>query len=108
MSPRPKNLDEFGRFTEPAVMILVSLAEMPRHGYAIADDIERVTGVRSGPGTLYGALGRLEKRGFITPLGAEDNRTEYELSREGRQALDARLNAMATVAQLGQARLAQA
>lgn len=108
MSPRPNNLDEFGRFTEPAVLILVSLAEEPRHGYAIADDIERITGERPGPGTLYGALGRLEKRGFIEPRESDDNRTEYELTRAGRNALNARLNAMAEVARLGQTRLAGA
>ena len=108
VSPRPKNLDDFGRFTEPAVMILVSLAERPRHGYAIADDIERITGERPGPGTLYGALGRLESRGFIEPRESTDNRTEYELTREGGKALNARLNAMAAVARLGQTRLAQA
>ena len=48
-------LADFGRFSEPALLILVSLAEGPRHGYSIAEDIEAIAGVRLGPGTLYGA-----------------------------------------------------
>lgn len=56
-------LDDFGRFSEPALLILVSLAEQPRHGYSMTEDIEAVAGVRLGPGTLYGALARLERAG---------------------------------------------
>lgn len=108
MSPRPAKLDQFGRFTEPAVLILVSLAERPRHGYAIADDIERVAGERPGPGTLYGALARLESRGFIEPSESDNGRATYKLTAAGRKALSARLSAMESVARLGQARLAVA
>jgi hypothetical protein len=50
------DLDDFGRFAEPALMILISLADGPKHGYAMTDDIEQVSGVRFGPGTLYGAV----------------------------------------------------
>ena len=106
MSPRPENLDDFGRFTEPAVLILISLAEEPRHGYAICDDIERVTGHRPGPGTLYGAIARLESRGFIEPLRAEGNRSVYQLTTAGSEALTARLGAMEDIAKLGRKRLA--
>ncbi len=108
MSRRPEKLDDFGRFTEPAVLILTSLAEQPRHGYAIADDIERITGHRPGPGTLYGAIGRLESRGFIRPLELADNRSTYQLTTAGARALRARLNAMEVVTRLGQSRLAHA
>jgi DNA-binding PadR family transcriptional regulator len=106
VSPRPEKLDEFGRFTEPAVLILISVADEPRHGYAIAADIEQVTGRRPGPGTLYGAITRLESRGFIEPVASEDSRTTYRLTLEGRQALDARLSAMEAVTRLGKERLA--
>src|ERR1043165_8067396 len=58
-------LDDFGRFSEPALLILVSLADGPKHGYSMTEDIEMVAGVRLGPGTLYGALARLETRGLI-------------------------------------------
>ena len=56
------DLDEFGRFGEPALLILVSLADGPKHGYAVTDDIADFAGVRFGPGSLYGAIARLESR----------------------------------------------
>jgi DNA-binding PadR family transcriptional regulator len=108
VSPRPAKLDDFGRFTEPAVLILISLAEKPRHGYAIADDVGRITGDRPGPGTLYGALGRLETRGFIEAVDSDGNRSTYRLTPAGMNALSARLSAMAAVTRVGQARLATA
>ena len=49
-----------GRPNDPTVLILTSLAAEPRHGYALLGDIESFAGVRLGPGTLYGAIGRLE------------------------------------------------
>ncbi len=99
------NLDDFGRFAEPALLILVSLADGPKHGYAITDDIERVTGVRHGPGTLYGALARLESRGCIEPVESEDRRNPYRLTELGRQALQTRLAALEAVTRAGQQRL---
>lgn len=45
-----------GRFSEPALLILISLAAGDKHGYAMMDDIDAMQGVRLGPGTLYGAI----------------------------------------------------
>ena len=101
-------LDDFGRFSEPALLILVSLAEGPRHGYSMTEDIAAITGVRLGPGTLYGALARLEARGLIAALKSEDRRNPYQLTALGERALRARLDAMMTVARTGQRRLASA
>jgi len=115
MLRKPKNevkddaeLDDFGRFSEPALLILVSLAEEPRHGYSMTEDIEAVAGVRLGPGTLYGALARLEARGLIEPLKSEDRRNPYRLTALGTRALRARLDSMMAVARTGQRRLASA
>jgi DNA-binding PadR family transcriptional regulator len=102
------DLAEFGQFSEPALLILVSLADEPRHGYSMTEDIEVVAGVRLGPGTLYGALARLEARGFIEPLKSEDRRNPYRLTALGERALRARLNSMMAVAQTGRRRLASA
>ena len=68
------DLEEFGRFAEPALLILVSLADGPKHGYAITEDIADFADVRFGPGSLYGAIARLESRGLIEALEAEDRR----------------------------------
>ena len=102
------DLAEFGKFSEPALLILVSLADEPRHGYSMTEDIEAIARVRLGPGTLYGALARLEARGFIEPLKSEDRRNPYRLTTLGERALRARLNSMMAVAQTGQRRLANA
>lgn len=102
------DLEEFGRFGEPALLILVSLADGPKHGYAITTDIEGIAGFRPGPGTLYGAIARLESRGLIEPLESEDRRNPYRLTALGETALRARLAALASVAETGRRRLARA
>jgi len=56
--------------TDPNLLVLASLAEGDKHGYAMMVDIERFAGVRLGPGTLYGAITRLEEQGWIRPVGA--------------------------------------
>jgi DNA-binding PadR family transcriptional regulator len=95
-----------GRFAEPAVLVLVSLAEGPKHGYAITADIFRVAGLRLGPGTLYGAIARLEERGLIKPLPSEDRRRPYRLTGAGAVALRAHLGTLKRVAATGSRRLA--
>jgi len=101
-------LEEFGRFGEPALLILVSLADGPKHGYAITEDIASFAGVRFGPGSLYGAIARLESRGLIEALDTEDRRNPYQLTAVGAKALRARLASMQSVAKVGQRRLAKA
>jgi len=102
------DLDDFGRFSEPALLILISLAEGPKHGYSMTEDISAIAGVRLGPGTLYGALARLETRGLIEPLASEDRRNPYRLTAVGERALRARLAAMQAITRVGQRRLASA
>ena len=85
------HLSEFGRFSEPALLILISLAEGPKHGYAMAEDIRGVAGVRLGPGTLYGAIARLESRGLIEALERDDRRNPYQLTALGERSLRERL-----------------
>jgi DNA-binding PadR family transcriptional regulator len=101
-------LDDFGRFAEPALLILISLADGAKHGYAMTDDIEAIAGVRFGPGTLYGAITRLESRRLIERLESDDRRNPYRLTATGQRALKARLAAVQAVARVGQRRLADA
>jgi DNA-binding PadR family transcriptional regulator len=102
------DLDEFGRFGEPALLILISLADGPKHGYAVTEDIAAFADVRFGPGTLYAAIARLEARGLISALDAEERRNPYELTALGEKALRARLASIQAVARVGQKRLASA
>lgn len=102
MEPR---IPEFGRFAEPALLILVSLSDGPKHGYAIMLDVETATGKPLGPGTLYAALARLEERGLIEALAPIDRRRPYRLTAVGATVLQAQLQDLAAFAQLGLKRL---
>src|SRR6476469_6612502 len=108
MASKDEDLDDFGRFAEPALMILISLAEGQKHGYAMTDDIEAIAGVRFGPGTLYGAITRLEGKGLIQRLDSDDRRNPYKLTGLGEKALRARLASLQAIARVGQRRLASA
>jgi DNA-binding PadR family transcriptional regulator len=100
-------LARLGRFSEPALYILISLAEGPKHGYAMTQDIESVSGQKLGPGTLYGALARLEAREWIEALPAEERRQPYRLTAAGQRALRHRLESLRAIARVGRARLAE-
>ena len=106
MARQDDDLDDFGRFAEPALMILISLADGQKHGYAMTDDIETIAGVRFGPGTLYGAITRLEGKGLIQRMDSDDRRNPYKLTGLGEKALRARLASLQAIARIGQRRLA--
>ena len=107
MSDQPR-IPELGRFAEPALLILVSLTDGPKHGYAIMTDVEAGTGKPMGPGTLYAALARLEARGLIEALAPVDRRRPYKLTGIGEGVLAEQLRDLAEFAQLGLQRLRQA
>jgi DNA-binding PadR family transcriptional regulator len=96
---------ELGRFAEPALYILVSLSDGPKHGYAIMSDVEAVSGSPMGPGTLYGALARLERRGLIEALEPEDRRRPYRLTALGATTLQAQLIQLNSFVRTGLGRL---
>jgi DNA-binding PadR family transcriptional regulator len=96
---------ELGRFAEPSLYILVSLSGGPRHGYAIMTDVEEMTGSPLGPGTLYGALARLERRGMIEALEPEERRRPYRLTGLGAATIRAQLTSLEWFARSGLKRL---
>ncbi|HEY5050724.1 MAG TPA: PadR family transcriptional regulator [Acidothermaceae bacterium] len=106
MSRSENGLGALGHYAGPATLILSSLAGGPKHGYALTADIEGFAGVRLQPGTLYGALTRLEKQGLIESLEADGRRLPYRLTGDGAAALHAHLTAQAQTAQFGLRRLA--
>ena len=108
MSKHDDLLADLGRFSEPALYILISLADGPKHGYAMTQDIQVVSGQRLGPGTLYGAIARLEARKWIEPLPADDRRRPYRLTGAGQRVLRARLESMRAMTRVAQSRLADA
>ncbi len=96
-------LADLGLFTDPALLILASLASGPKHGYAMMEDIQAMSGVRLGPGTTYGALARMEERGWIAPLPSADRRRPYQITGAGLAVLREHLATLArfTEAALG-------
>ena len=98
-------LGDLGRFAEPSLLILVSLSDRPKHGYAIMDDLEAIGDIRVGPGTLYAALARLEARGLIEALPPDARRRPYRLTGLGVTTLKARLEQLQDVAETGLRRL---
>jgi DNA-binding PadR family transcriptional regulator len=80
--------------SDPTLLALASLSDGDKHGYAMMEDIERVTGLRLGPGTLYGAITRLEERGWIKPVQTSDRRRPYTLTASGREHLKAQMEVL--------------
>jgi len=103
-----QKFDDLGRFADPSLLILTSLADGARHGYAIMTDIAGFSGVQIEPGTPYGALTRLERRGWVRPLPAEDRRRPYEITGSGRAVLAEQLRSMAQIVAVGHRRIAPA
>jgi DNA-binding PadR family transcriptional regulator len=103
---RGSSLGAFGRYAGPATLILSSLADGAKHGYALTKDIEAFAGVRLAPGTLYEALSRLEGQGLIEALESHDRRRPYQLTAAGAAALRVHLDAQRHVAEVGLGRLA--
>jgi DNA-binding PadR family transcriptional regulator len=99
--------DDIGRWGDPSTLVLASLADGPKHGYAITQDVAAQVGVQMGPGTLYGAISRLEARGLIEALPPEQRRRPYRITAAGAAELAYSAAKMRLVAELGLDRLAR-
>jgi DNA-binding PadR family transcriptional regulator len=73
-------LDGLGLFADPWLLVLTSLSDGPKHGYAIMTDVAAFSGVRMEPGTLYRVLSGLERRGWVRPLATAGRRRSYEIA----------------------------
>ena len=80
--------------TDVTLLVLVSLSDGPKHGYAIQQDVATSFGQRLGPGTLYGAIDRLEGQGLIRPLESRLRRQPYTLTEAGRFELSTRVDSL--------------
>jgi DNA-binding PadR family transcriptional regulator len=100
--------DELGRFADPSVLILTSLASGAKHGYAIMADVAEFSGVSMEPGTLYGALARLERQGWVEAMALEERRRPYRITGAGQTVLSQQLASMHNIARVGRRRIAPA
>ena|SRR5579862_8710446 len=98
-------LNDLGRFSDPALLVLTSLANGSKHGWAMMEDIAEFSGVRLGPGTLYGALSRLERLGWIEALPQEERRRPYRITEAGHAVLREQLNSLTQFTAMGLSRL---
>lgn len=94
-----------GHYSDPPMLVLASLSDGPKHGHAMIEDIARLCGTRLGPGTLYGAIARLEQLGWIAPLPPEDRRRPYRITAEGVRVLRAKLATLRQFTKAGLRRL---
>jgi DNA-binding PadR family transcriptional regulator len=96
--------------SEPVVLILMSLAGQPRHGYSLMKDIQALSQgrVQMSTGTLYGALRRLLDEGWIERFEQEDtsrDKQAYRLTIAGSRALRQEIDRMRRLTKTGTARL---
>ena len=94
--------------TDPTLLVLASLADGEKHGYAMMEDIERFAGVRLGPGTLYGAITRMDERGWIRAVASDDRRQPYAITALGRNHLEEQVSQLDQVLKAAQRRLKHA
>jgi DNA-binding PadR family transcriptional regulator len=92
--------------SDPGVLLLISLAAAPKHGHAMLLDIEAFSGRRLGPGTLYGALSRLEAEGLVEPTAPDGRRQPYRITRAGRAELRRRVGRLQVAVRVARRRLA--
>jgi DNA-binding PadR family transcriptional regulator len=97
--------DRLDRWADPPFLVLASLAEAPKHGYAITQDIAQTMGVTLRAGTLYAVISRLESRGLIELLESEDRRRPYRLTAAGARELADQSERMHQVAFVARQRL---
>jgi len=94
--------------SDPTLLVLASLADGEKHGYAMMEDIESFAHVRLGPGTLYGAITRLEQHGWIRPVESKDRRQPYCLTAAGKRHLEEQLSTLDQVVRTAIRRLKHA
>jgi DNA-binding PadR family transcriptional regulator len=94
--------------SDPPLLVLASLADGEKHGYAIMLDIESFTGLRLGPGTLYGAITRLEQQKWIRRVSSHDRRQPYAITSAGREYLKAQVDQLNKVIKTASKRLKEA
>lgn len=106
MTDKPRSLDRLLPLKPKALHVLLAVADGPRHGYSIMQEVtERTEGqVRLWPAALYGLLRELEKVDFIAesdkrPVAAEDDerRRYFGLTPLGKRVLDAEVRRLEAI-----------
>jgi DNA-binding PadR family transcriptional regulator len=91
--------------SDPTLLVLASLADSEKHGYAMMEDIQGFAGIRLGPGTLYGAITRLEEHGWIRAVASTDRRQPYAITAAGKRHLEEQLGTLEQIVRTATRRL---
>jgi DNA-binding PadR family transcriptional regulator len=94
--------------SDRSVLVLTSLSSGPKHGYALIKDIESFSGITLGPGSLYGAIDKLEHAGLIKAMPGEGRRKPYRITARGTSDLREQLTLSEKISSVGLGRLAGA
>ena len=94
--------------SDRSVLVLTSLSSGPKHGYALIKDIETFSGITLGPGSLYGAISKLEHAGLVESLPGEGRRKPYRITARGAADLREQLEKSQVISTVGLGRLAGA
>ena len=91
-------LDSLGRFARPAQQVINVLAAGPRTPARIRREVGARCGDDLGPGTLFGTIARLERRGLVEVVPASEAPRTYRLTALGAETLEAQLASLARTA----------
>ncbi len=69
------------------------------------EDIRRFASLRMGPGTLYGAITRLEQQKWIRPVRSDDRRQPYTITCAGREFLEEQVEQLSRLVKTASKRL---
>ena len=123
MRPRRPAPEEFLPLTPAIAHILLAVADEDRHGYAIMQEVERMTdgGVRMGPGTLYGTVKRMLAAGLLEETDGrpeadwgprrsdnDERRRYYRATALGRAVLEAETARMSALVSAARAKRVRA
>ncbi|MDL4842741.1 PadR family transcriptional regulator [Aquibacillus rhizosphaerae] len=88
-----KRVEDYLPLTHTTFYILLALVT-PLHGYGIMQKVEEMSDgeVRLGPGTLYGALSKLEKQQLIEKVNGGERRKNYVLTVLGKKVVKREYN----------------
>ena len=95
-----------GHYSDPPLLVLASLADGPKHGHAMIEDIAQMCGTHLGPGTLYGAITRLEQQELIQALSPQERRQPYRITTKGVRLLRAKVATLQRFTRVASKRMA--
>ena len=110
MADRPRSADHLLPLKPKVLHILLALADGPRHGYSIMQEVAARTDgqVRVWPAAMYGTLRELEEEDLIVesekrPTNDDERRRYFGLTPRGKRVLGAEVQRLEAIVDLARA-----